>query len=100
MERQSKEVQYAICINDRGYEDDLKARTVYRVLSDASAARSRYLRIVDETGEDYLYPAAYFVLIDVPREAKRAFVSSRISSKSKSGIKTRRKSGGEHRFVA
>jgi hypothetical protein len=100
MKRQSKELQYAICINDGGYVDDLKVRTVYRVLPDASAARSRYLRIVDETGEDYLYPAAYFVLIEVPRQAKQAFALTNVFSKSKSGIKTRRKSGGEHRFVA
>jgi len=89
MKRHSKELQYAICINDGGYVDDLKVRTVYRVLPDASAARSRYVRIVDETGEDYLYPAAYFVLIDVPRQAKQAFALTNVSSKPKSEIKTR-----------
>ncbi|MFO7540936.1 MAG: hypothetical protein R6X32_23080 [Chloroflexota bacterium] len=43
---------------------------VYKVLPDESAARSNYIRIVDETGEDYLYPAAYFVMIAVPLEAE------------------------------
>ncbi len=62
--------QFAICIDNSGYEDDLKVRMVYQVLSDESAARSRYLRIIDETGEDYLYPASYFVLIDIPHEAE------------------------------
>ena len=93
--------RFAICINNGGYVDDLKTRTIYQVLSDPSAARSNYLRVIDETGEDYLYPAAYFVLIDVPREAKQAFSFSRLSSKSKGGVKkTRRTSSGEHKFVA
>lgn len=64
--------QFVICIDDGGYADDLKVRTVYQVLPDESAARSDYLRVVDETGEDYLYPAGLFVPIDLPREAERA----------------------------
>jgi len=66
MKCQNKNLCFAICINDGGYYvDDLKVRTVYQVLPDASAARSNYLRIIDETGEDYLYPAAYFVPVVV-----------------------------------
>lgn len=61
--------QFAICIKNDGYEDDLKVHMVYRILPDEAADRSHYLRIVDETGEDYLYPTAAFVLIDVPMEA-------------------------------
>ena len=72
MKRQTTKSRLAICINDGGYIDDLKVRTVYRVLPDESAAKSNYLRIVDETGEDYLYPAAYFVLVDLPREIEKA----------------------------
>ena len=72
--------RFAVCINDGGYIDDLKVRTIYRVLPDDSAAKSNYLRIVDETGEDYLYPAEYFVLIDVPREVEEAFQSAPLSS--------------------
>jgi hypothetical protein len=63
MKCQNKNLCFAICINDGGYVDDLKVRTVYQALPDASAARSNYLRIIDETGEDYLYPAAYFVSV-------------------------------------
>jgi len=60
MKRQTKNPRFVICTNNISYVDDLKVRTVYQVLPDASAARSNYLRIIDETGEDYLYPAAYF----------------------------------------
>ncbi len=66
--------RFAICINNAAYPDDLKMRTVYQVLPDESAARSNYIRVIDETGEDYLYPAEHFVFIDVPPEAAKAFV--------------------------
>ncbi len=72
---ETSNVRYAVCINNGGYVDDLKVRTIYQVLPDASAACSDYLRIVDETGEDYLYPAAYFVFINVPHEVEDIFVS-------------------------
>ncbi|MCA1630541.1 MAG: hypothetical protein LC785_03315 [Acidobacteria bacterium] len=74
MEGQETESRFVVCINDGGYPDDLKVRTIYQVLPDEAAARSSYLRIVDETGEDYLYPAALFVPIDLPREAQEALL--------------------------
>jgi hypothetical protein len=67
MNSQESETRFAMCINDGGYVDDLKVRTVYQVLPDESAARSNYIRVTDETGEDYLYPANLFVPIEVPR---------------------------------
>ena len=70
MEHTETRPRFVVCINDGGYVDDLKVRMVYQVLPDESAARSHYLRIVDETGEDYLYPASYFVPIEVPEEAE------------------------------
>ena len=72
MEVEDTQRRFAICIDDAGYPDDLNVRTVYQVLPDDSAARSKYLRIVDETGEDYLYPADLFVVINVPPEAHEA----------------------------
>lgn len=77
MESQSTELRFAICLNNKGYEDDLKMRTVYQILPDESAARSNYVRVVDETGEDYLYPAAYFVPVEVPREVEKALLHIR-----------------------
>jgi hypothetical protein len=65
--------QIAICIHNGGYEDDLHIRTVYPVLTDESAAKSNYIRIIDESGEDYLYPARLFVLMDMPQEAREVF---------------------------
>lgn len=66
--RKESQPQFVVCITDS--EPDLEARKVYQVLADESAARSDYLRIVDESGEDYLYPASYFVFIRVPKQAE------------------------------
>ena len=74
MKEQNSEARFAICINDGGYIDDLKVRRVYQILPDESAAKSNYLRVVDETGEDYLYPANLFVQIEVPYEAEEALL--------------------------
>jgi hypothetical protein len=47
---------------------------IYQVLPDESAARSEYIRVIDNEGEDYLYPAKYFVIVDLPREVERALL--------------------------
>lgn len=68
MEGENTQTRFAVCINNAAYPEDLKVRTIYQVLPDESAARSNYVRVVDETGEDYLYPAEGFLLIDVVRK--------------------------------
>jgi hypothetical protein len=72
MRTENTEPRFAICINNSAYPDDLKVRTVYQILPDESAARSNYIRVIDETGEDYLYPAEYFIFIDVPPDVAKA----------------------------
>ena len=74
MESEHTQSRFAICLNNAGYPDDLKVRTVYQVLPDESAARSNYIRVIDETGEDYLYPAEYFVFVEVPSEAAKTLI--------------------------
>jgi hypothetical protein len=76
METESTQPRFAVCIDNAAYPDDLKVRTIYQILPDDSAARSNYIRVIDETGEDYLYPAAYFVIIDVPPEAQKALLQA------------------------
>jgi hypothetical protein len=67
-----RQPQFAICISDTGYVDDLKLRTVYQVLPDESAAKSNYIRVIDETGEDYLFPASHFVFVGLPPDAAKS----------------------------
>lgn len=68
-----KERKFALCIKNDAC-DDLELRKIYEVRQDLRAARDGYLRIIDESGEDYLYPESYFVLVELPREAQQALV--------------------------
>jgi hypothetical protein len=68
--------RFVICINDGGYVDDLRVKTVYQLLPDESAAKSNYLRVIDETGEDYLYPAALFAPIKLARELEKVLITA------------------------
>ena len=71
MAKESEEQSFALCIENKECED-LEKRKIYRVLPDDEAAKEGYLRIVDESGEDYLYPESYFILVQLPREAQDA----------------------------
>ena len=66
----NKKKKFVACINNS--EADLELRKIYQVLPDKSAARDDYIRIIDESGEDYLYPASYFVFVEVSDEAVHA----------------------------
>jgi hypothetical protein len=65
--------QFAICIRTDD-PDLLTPRRVYEVLPDESAAKSRYIRVVDNEDEDYLYPASYFVFVDFPPAVEQALL--------------------------
>jgi hypothetical protein len=61
-----KQPKYAICTVNTGYEASLELRKLYQVVPDDSAALYEQIRIIDESGEDYLYPLAYFEPVDLP----------------------------------
>lgn len=61
-----------ICLDNAGYEASLERLKIYVALPDAVAERKGQLRIVDESGEDYLYPADRFVVADLPQATRRA----------------------------
>ena len=66
---------FALCIENKDC-DDLETRKIYQVLPDHEAAEDGYLRVVDESGEDYLYPSTYFVVINLPHAAIKALPCS------------------------
>lgn len=68
MARDNKENLFALCVNDGGYPESLEVRKVYRIVPDEKAEARKYIRIIDETEEDYLYPAALFVMLNLPAE--------------------------------
>ena len=66
--------EFAVCLDNRGYEASLELRKLYEVLADADAKKSGQLRVIDESGEDYLYPATSFDLVSLPENvAERVF---------------------------
>ena len=60
------EPQFAVCLKNEGYPASLERHKIYRVVPDPEAEKDGDLRIIDESGEDYLYPKDWFVSIDVP----------------------------------
>jgi len=69
MEKEEK--IFALCVENKDCED-LEKRKIYQVLRDEEAEKEGYFRVIDESGEDYLYPQSYFVLVKLPREAQAA----------------------------
>lgn len=65
MRIQQSSGSFALCVDDGGMED-LEARKLYEVLPDREAAREGYIRVVDESGEDYIYPSDFFVPVKLP----------------------------------
>jgi hypothetical protein len=69
-----KSIKFMICIQNTG-ADDLQLGKVYQVLPDEKSEKEGYVRIVDESEDDYLYPQSFFVSIQLPQAAERALFS-------------------------
>ena len=72
----SRPRQLALCVRNKGYEVSLERRKVYQALPERTAAAHGQLRVIDESGEDYLYPAKFFALIKLPRTIRRAVLAA------------------------
>lgn len=70
----SEPKHFAVCIRNNEYEASLELRKIYEVLEDADAAKHQMLRVVDEEGEDYLYPSSWFVPIELPKNIEQAIL--------------------------
>jgi len=68
--------QLVVCIENDGYAVSLETRKIYVALRDAAAGKHRMLRIVDESGEDYLYPQTFFRVIVLPQAVKKAVLAA------------------------
>ena len=67
--------QFGLCLNNEGYVASLEVGKVYRVLPDDEAAIHGYIRVIDESGEDYAYTANRFHLIQLPIAVEKALLS-------------------------
>ena len=74
--QENAQSRFAVCIDNDGYPASLELRKIYRVLPDKKAAKHSLMRVVDESGEDYLYPERFFVPIRLPQALKEAFLQA------------------------
>jgi hypothetical protein len=68
--------QLVLCLRNKGYEVSLERRKIYQVLLDRDAAAHGQLRVIDESGEDYLYPAPFFAPISLPKTLRRRVLAA------------------------
>ena len=71
--KNNRSKRFAICIKNKGYEVSLERRKIYPVLDDKDASVQNLMRVVDESGESYLYPDNFFIAIKLPQPVLRAF---------------------------
>lgn len=68
--------RFAVCIRNDGYEVSLELRKLYEILDDAEARELGQVRVIDESGEDYLYPDDYFALVQLPAATEKAVIEA------------------------
>ena len=68
--------QFVVCLKNEGYEVSLERRKIYRLLPDSEAEKHRQVRVIDESGEDYLYPQSFFAPIELPQSIRRAVLAA------------------------
>lgn len=68
--------RFVVCVKNEGNEASLELRKIYEVVEDPLAATHQMIRVIDEENEDYLYPAAWFVAIELPWNVEQAILES------------------------
>ena len=71
------EKSFVVCVNNKGYPASLEPRKLYQMIPDEQAAKLGQIRIVDESGENYLYPEQYFAPVQLPQDTQRAVLRAR-----------------------
>ncbi len=72
----SKKPQFVICVKNEEYPASLQLWKVYRVLPDERGARHNMIRVIDESGEDYLFSANHFVPVELPQAVESALLAT------------------------
>jgi hypothetical protein len=70
------ELQFVACVKNKDYPAALELRKLYQVIADETAAKLHQVRVIDESGEDYLYPEEYFVPVQLPHSAEKAILQA------------------------
>jgi hypothetical protein len=72
MRKKHRRSEFVVCVKNPGYKASLELRKIYQTLPDAEAEAHDLVRVIDESGEDYLYPASFFIPIQLPAPVERA----------------------------
>ena len=75
MKKNSKQTDFALCIDNTDYKASLVPGKIYRMLKDAKASKDDLVRVVDESGEDYLYHKSLFVFVDLPKALTKKLIA-------------------------
>ena len=65
-----------ICVRNDDYPASLERRKIYEAIPDPDAAKHHQIRVIDESGEDYLYPESYFILVSLPKKVEEAIIKA------------------------
>ena len=76
MAKKKSASQFLLCVKNHDYPVSLEVRKVYQVIPDAMAAARHFVRVIDESGEDYLYPEGYFIPVELPQAAAAVFMEA------------------------
>jgi hypothetical protein len=68
--------KFVVCINNSEYHASLELHKIYRIIPDINAESDGDLRVIDESGEDYLYPNSYFIPIKVPHKVEKSIINT------------------------
>ena len=74
--RRTMSRHFVVCIKNAGYPASLELHKIYRVVPDHDAAEEGDIRVVDESGEDYLYPANWFVEVKLPQPVQKSLLQA------------------------
>ena len=74
MRPKNPSARFVVCVKNKNFPASLEVRKIYRSIPDPSAAAHHLVRVIDESGEDYLYPEDYFVSLELPSAVKRVLV--------------------------
>jgi len=70
------DVRFVVCIQNENYPASLELRKIYQVLPDSESDEHQMIRVIDESGEDYLYPADYFMTVELSKPVKEALLAA------------------------
>ena len=76
MRRNTPKAKFVLCVKNKNYQASLELHKIYQTVPDASATAHRLVRIIDESGEDYLYPKDYFVPLRLPGAIKKVLAGA------------------------